>query len=386
MNDTSALIGARNHHITTGKTILAKAKMANRDLTEHETTEAHRHINEARKLNERIRQANGDTAVKDAIRDLTTGAGEAPQWASKAMAGSSWAKSAAGVVANVAASTGQKALISGAYDVGSVIQPGIDQLPSYPRRVLDLLVGRRAVTEGNTFSYLRQTVRTNNAAPVADGAVKPTSIFTFAEVEDRCRVIAHLSEPVPLRLLSDIAELNEFLASEMEEGLLRAVEQQVLSGDGTGEAMTGLLETSGLVTQAWSTDLLTTLRKAATALEVAGEVPSAWLIHPSDVEVLDLLQDDTARGYFGGPSAQLGQSAPVWSLPIVRSTAIAAGTAVLGDWSKIQLVVREDTKLDVDTAGDLFTKNQALLRVEGRFGNAVLRPGAFCTVATTSGV
>ena len=134
----------------------------------------------------------------------------------------------------------------------------------------------------------------------------------------------------------------------------------------------------------WATNLLTSLRKAATSLEIAGETPTAWAIHPSDVEVLDLLQDDTARNYFGGPTQQLGQSAPVWSLPIVRSTAIPAGTAVLGDWAKLMLMVREDAQLDIDTSGDLFKKNLCQMRVEGRYGVAVLRPGAFCTVATAA--
>ena len=67
-------------------------------------------------------------------------------------------------------------------------------------------------------------VRTNNAAPVADGALKPTSIYSLAEVEDRVRVIAHLSEPVPERSFADHANLQDFLQTEMEAGLYLALE------------------------------------------------------------------------------------------------------------------------------------------------------------------
>jgi hypothetical protein len=151
---------------------------------------------------------------------------------------------------------------------------------------------------GNTFSFLRQTVRTNNAAPVADGDVKPTSVYTVEEVEDRVRVrvLAHLSEPVPERYFSDHSNLEDFLRDEMEAGLYRALEDQVLSGDGVGENLTGLLNTSGLLLQPFATDALTSDRKAMTRLEVFGIAPDALVLNPVDAEALDLLRDSGATG------------------------------------------------------------------------------------------
>lgn len=387
---------AMKSHLESARAITDRVERENRDYTTAERDQvndliaraksAKAGIEQAKRGEAKTRQVNGDQAVRDTIRSLTAGASEAPpEWSIRGKArDGEWAKSTATHVAAVNSAQGRKAVVSGQYEVGSVLQPGIDRLPDYPTRLLDLLVNRRPLTEGNVFGYLKQTARTHNAAPVADNATKPVSVYSFGEVEDRVRVVAHLSEPIPLRLLSDIVELREFLVSEMEEGLKRAVEEQVLSGDGTGENMRGLLQTSGVAVQAWSNSLLETLRKAATTLEVAGEVPTAWAIHPTDVETLDLLTDDNARHYFQGPSQQLGQSAPVWSLPIVRSVAVPAGTAILGDWSRLQLVVREDSQLDVDTSGDLFKKNQAQMRLEGRYGNALLRPSAFCEVATSN--
>ncbi len=162
--------------------------------------------------------------------------------------------------------------------------------------------------------------------------------------------MAHLSQPVPERLFADHADLLDFLGSEMEAGLRRAVADQVINGDGTGEEMTGLLATSGTLTQAWSSDLLTTLRKAVTTMAINGEVPNAWALNPADVEVLDLLQDNEARMYWAGPQQQLSNSNPVWSLPIVQSLAVPEGVAVLGDWNYLRLVVREDAKLDPTAA------------------------------------
>ena len=76
---------------------------------------------------------------------------------------------------------------------------------------------------------MRQTVRTNNAAVVAAGALKPTSVYTVTRIENALVVIAHLSEGIPRHWLIDNASLEAFLASELEFGLRTAVEAKVLA-------------------------------------------------------------------------------------------------------------------------------------------------------------
>lgn len=53
------------------------------------------------------------------------------------------------------------------------------------------------------FAYLRQTVRTNNAAVVAEGAAKSTSVYSLTRSEDKPDVVAHLSEGVPRYWFTD---------------------------------------------------------------------------------------------------------------------------------------------------------------------------------------
>jgi uncharacterized protein (UPF0264 family) len=74
------------------------------------------------------------------------------------------------------------------------------------------------------FSYLRQTVRTNNAAVVAEGAVKPTSVYTVVKVPNSLVVVAHLSEGIPRFWLIDQVSLETFVDNEMNFGLQLAVE------------------------------------------------------------------------------------------------------------------------------------------------------------------
>lgn len=383
MSTKDELQAAFKAKLAQARTIVDTVDTENRDYTATEETTVRGYLNDAKRLKQQWQDADLRGAMSDLGNEINGGTrtkGEPPAWATKHRRSNTWAKATVDTFEKVSHASGVKALVSGSIDVPSPIYADITRIAQTPGRLIDLLINRRAITT-NTYNWIKQTVRTNLAAVVADGATKPTSVYTVAEVEDRVRVIAHLSEALPERLFADHADLEAFLVSEMEYGLLLAVEAEVMTGDGTGEHMAGLLNTSGTLVQTWSADLLTTLRKAVTALQVVGEQPTAWAINPVDVEVLDLLTDNEARMYWAGPQTQMS-TGPVWSLPIVQTLAVPQGTAVLGDWSQIELIVREDAKLDVDRSGDLFKKNQVQLRLEGRYGVAVRRPGAFVEVAT----
>ena len=154
--------------IAQGKAMLDRARSENRPLTDEENAQVQALIERAKAAKIRAKQQKGDAAVRDAIRTLS-GDTSGPGWAVKGKTVSEWAKASAGVVTAINTSGGRKAVISGTYEVGSTILSGIERMPDYPTRLLDLLVNRKPMAEGNTFTFLRQSARTNNAAPVADG-------------------------------------------------------------------------------------------------------------------------------------------------------------------------------------------------------------------------
>ena len=305
--------------------------------------------------------------------------------------GSAWATVAAEafVKAMPADSAGRKSLVSGTIGLPSPIAPEVVGISQVPRRVLDLLP-RRAIEPGqpfgggNSFSYLKQTVRTNAAAFVADSADKPVSIYTVAEIEDRVRVLAHLSESIPERYFADHAQLETFLRSEMQYGLEKALEANVVSGAGTGETLTGILTVAGTTPVAYATDLLTTSRNALTALEALGVVPTAYVFNPTDAATLDLVREGAGTGQFmlGGPGSAAGMS--LWGVPRIASLAVPVGQAILADWTQAEIVVREDAVLAVDRSGAHFTNNTVVLRLEGRFGFAIKRPSSFAVLDLTA--
>lgn len=383
--------------------IAAKAADEKRDLTTDEKTTVLEVISKANGVKARIDKfkSSGDLQAKadadftakmaalddpdaPALTEATVAARKAggALTADRSGTSSAWAKSVAVQMQATARSSGVKALTTGSIDVPSPVQVDVVANPQRAR-VVDLLVNRQKL-DGNSFEFLRQTVRTSNAAPVADGGTKPTSVFTVAPIEDRARVIAHLSEPFPERFFADYNNLVRFLDDEMREGVLQALETEIVSGDGTGEHMTGIFNVSGSTVVPWSTNLFTTIRKARTAMQVLNERPNAWVMHPSDLELVDLTVDSSGRYYLTGGGGDAAVDALFGGLPRIPSTAVPAGTALLGDFTQATLYVREDVRLDADRSGTLFDKNQVKLRAEGRFGFAVLRPQAFAEVDLTA--
>jgi len=216
---------------------------------------------------------------------------------------------------------------------------------------------------------------------VPDLAQKPVSSYTFTPVLDRARVIAHLSEPIPERFFADYTSLIQVLEGEMFNGLLDALEAQIVAGDGTGENMTGVINTTGVTVVPFTGDVLTTLRKARTAFQVMHEKPTGWVLHPADAEALDLMREETDGSFLAaGP----GLSNIIGAIPVVVSTSVPPGTALLGDWRQVRVFVRENMRLDADRSGVNFERNQVILRAEGRFGIGVLRPQAIAVVHLSS--
>jgi hypothetical protein len=287
----------------------------------------------------------------------------------------------------------QRAVVTGTIDVPSLVLPYVVDTP-WPIRLIDLLVNRQ-VAESNAYSYYQQTARTNNAAPVADLATKPTSVFTLQEHNDRCRVIAHLSQPVPYRYLQDVEQLQSWLATEMYQGVMASLESQIISGSGSGENMLGLLNTSGTTAVAFETDPLTTLRHAQTELQLLGEVPNAIALHPADAESIDLTRWGTSGGLlssgFQHPSLTgYGSSdnffGPSDQIKRVISPSVPQGTGIVADWSQLKIFVREDFTLLMNLFGDAeFSTNAYVLRGEGRYGIGVLRPQSFAICDLASG-
>lgn len=285
----------------------------------------------------------------------------------------------------------------------------VEMLGRKPLTIRNLVANRR--TTSDTVEFVQETSHTNNAAPVAEatssaaptlpaldgdplaagaslvnatgGGYKPEGAWAFAVTTAVVKTIAEWV-PVTKRALADVAQLEGLINDELRADILEAEEDEILNGDGTGEHFTGINETSGIQTQAWATDLFTTLRKGVTKLRTVGRVnPTALVLNPADAELIDLAQDANDRYYYGGPQA-IGQRT-VWGVPVIESESQAAGTGLMGDFSKAVLWDREQTTVTMtDSHADFFIRNLVAVLAEERLAFGVTRPTAFVSLDLTA--
>lgn len=352
--------------------IIRKARGENRGLTAEENKTANALLEKVRPINEALDELDRDDEVMAMAKDLANaiggvGDGAGPREfkdSGKRLAFGT--KMAAKAVRTMRGDGTEAKALAPSRDtiVGQDFTDKPIELGKVGTTFLDALPVDRSSSP--SWKYLRQSVRTNNAAVVAEGAVKPTSVYSLVEVEGSLKVIAHLSEAVPRYWLIDNSNLEDFLASELEYGLRTAVEAKVL---------TDVNATSGIQIQAFDTDVFATLRKAASKIEAVGYAPAYHLLHPDDWEALELEKDLNGQYRLGGPNS-LGTRV-LWNVPVIVSLSQTAGVS--------HTVAAETLSVKTDTTGvavqwsetsnaDDFAKNLVRARCEGRFETEVWRP------------
>lgn len=242
------------------------------------------------------------------------------------------------------------------------------------------------VVENGQYSYLRQTVRTNNAAPVAVGATKPTSVMTLERVDGTLQVVAHLSEPVHEPWLADVASLVQFIEAEMGAGIGAALEDQILNGTGTAPQLDGIIGAS-TGTQAYATSPLVTIRTGLAQFEASGLKPAAVVLASADwlaIETATLTAGNyvLGQGTNGAPLNAIQRT--VWGVPVVVSAAHTAGTAVLLSEDSVSLVTDGGVLFDWGRVNADFAENKIRARAEIRAQVEVFRPAGIIVADLTA--
>jgi HK97 family phage major capsid protein len=262
---------------------------------------------------------------------------------------------------------------------------GIRALPQRQLFLRDLV--NVETTDGDKADYIRETAFTNNAAPTAPGALKPTTVENLERVTARVSPLAHISEAVDRFLVEDNGQIDPFLKQRMILGVLLAEETQMLSGNGTFPQLPGILTTPGLQTQAMGADDRgTAIFKAITLVKLQFADPDGIVLHPSDWQ--DVRTTKNANNDW--VLSPIIDEAPdrLFGIPVLQSPAITVGTGLVGCfkagaclWIRNQPEVAiAETGLGNAAGEEMFSRNQLRYRAEERVAFGVIRPALFCTV------
>lgn len=411
----STLIEQRREFIAAAKAIALRAKAAGRALTAGELAQVNEKLDGVKKLDEQIAEAKGSadliarigalpdgwekhydadngngtdgegfTTVNGMPFDASSGSGPSAGYLNLTAAGrKSLGNRVAGQMGRASVAAGAKALLpSGEVSTGVEL---VTNSPIAQGRIIPGLLSVLPVVQHASprYQYLRQTARTNNAAPVASGGLKPTSALGLTRISADLAVVAHLSEAIDKYWIEDSAALQQFVGDELLYGLSQALEGQLLNGSGIAPTMAGILNTSGILTQAAVVgDLLGTFRSAVTSMETTGQNPSVFVTNPTDWARVETTKASGSGDYLIDSSPVDRAARRLWGVPIALSTSIAAGTALLLDTASVALDVdRSGIRVQwSENVSDDFNRNQLRARCEGRFGLSLYQGFGACKI------
>jgi len=260
--------------------------------------------------------------------------------------------------------------------------PGIIHAPDMVLRVADLLDQQTAT------SMTVEWVIDNSAAPpaveVTEGSAKPEAAMSFTVASASLATIA-VWIPLTRQSAEDNAQLTGYIQGRLSYAVEKRIDAQVLNGDGAAPNMRGILNTAGIQKQLTTAGMLIAIRKAITKAQITGYTPSGVVLHPTDWEGVELTQDSTT-GTFLFTKDPASLAAPrVWGLPVVPTTAIAAGVGLVGAFKEGATLWRKPGVriLMSDSHIDNFIKNILVLLAETRSQLAVYAPPAFIQLSAT---
>ena len=272
-------------------------------------------------------------------------------------------------------------LTTGTGGVGAGIAP--DRLPGIitpqlrPFTIRDLILPGR--TSSNVIQYVQESGYQNMAAAVAEGAAKPQSDLSFELLDSNVRTLAHWVR-ASTQILSDIPQLETYIDTRLTYGLKYVEEAQILSGDGTGQNLLGLIPQATAydttLTQVGDTKI-DTIRRAILQVRIAEYRASGIVLNPIDWADIELQKNTQGSYIWANVASSVGPQ--LWRLPVVDTNAMPSGKFLVGAFNlAAQVFDREDANVQVSTEdANNFTTNMVTIRAEERLALIVFRPESF---------
>lgn len=379
-----------------------------RDMTDEEQTALDGHVSEVKSLDEQIAKAEKSADLIKSIGELAPEQEiPSPEKVQAKSLGEWFAKNAGAKLKGVSGSkftvsvpefkaAADTAVTGGNGGVWGPVLTDVDRnIVTGVRRRLTIadLLGTEAIS-GSAITYFVEGALEGDFTTVAEGGQKPQLHYAdpTAVTEALTKLAAFIKES------DELAEDLPFLATAINGRLLYNLglfeENQLLSGNGTGTNIKGILNRTGVQTEAAATaddgkDNADAMFRAITKVSTGSGLDADGIVlNPADYQAFRLSKDGNGQyfggGFFAGEYGNGGITVqpPLWGLRTVVTPAITAGTALVGAFAQAASVIRkggvrvESTNTDEDD----FTNNRITIRAEERLALAVRRPAGFVKV------
>ena len=215
-----------------------------------------------------------------------------------------------------------------------------DTVVPYATRPIELvdIIPQGGTTSG-TISYWEETTFTNNAAETSENATMPEGALALTERTATVRKIA-VTLPVTDEQLADELRVRSLIDNRLPFMARQRLSLQIAAGDGSAPNLRGVLNVSGIQTQAKSTDPVPdAVYKAMVKVMTTGQAtPNAYVTNPLDWQDVRLLRTSDGIYIWGNPSDAGPER--IWGLQVVQAQAMTENTGVVGDFKRTTSVAR----------------------------------------------
>lgn len=250
------------------------------------------------------------------------------------------------------------------------VDPGLT--PIATRKPFIIQLANTQATSSNTIKYVEKKNREGAAAGTAEGATK--NQIDFDLVESSVSIVKKTAYiKVSKEMMDDIPFIMGEIRGELAVMVALEVDADLFNGAGTGTDLMGV-DTfavafdagtfAGTVINAGRVDVL---RIAIAQIESALFDANYILLHPNDVAAMEL--EKTSTGEYVMPPFRSANGLNVKGLPVITNTGVTEGTYVVGDFTKMNVKVREGFGVTVGLDGNDFTKNMVTIVGEMRLAS-----------------
>jgi HK97 family phage major capsid protein len=231
------------------------------------------------------------------------------------------------------------------------------------------------------YKYMEETTFTNNAAEAAQGGTYGEAALVLTERSKTVEKVA-VWLPITDEQLEDVPGVSAYIDRRLRFMLRQRFDYQIAQGDGITPNLQGILNLTGIQTQAKGTDPVPdAIYKAMTKVRVTGRAfPNAVVLHPNDWQGIRLLKTSDGIYIWGSPS----EAGPelIWGIRVVQADSVTENTGVVGDFANFSnAFIRRGIDVQITNAHDTyFIQGKQAVRADFRAVLVWTRPEAFCTV------
>lgn len=249
---------------------------------------------------------------------------------------------------------------------------GLNLIPSRRIRLLDVMAQRS--TTSNVISWVYQANKDGAAGQTAEGATKNQIDYDLVVASENVKKSTAFIK-VSTEMLDDIEWIQSEIEGELMRELLKVVESQAYSGDGTGQNHNGIRTVApafaagsfaGTVDNANELDVLTVAHNQIMVAQEGEAMPNYIFVHPNTVTKMKLIKRSATDREYVDKVYDAGSFLIVDGIPVIPTTLVTDGEYLIGDFGFSLLVTRTGMRFDIGLDGDDFTKNLRTILAEWR--------------------